>query len=573
MNCLLTCFLVLTVITSTLATQTDRPFTSITLDQPLPPLFRVGELFNFKGKIDNLGQKAHLVVDTKLIDGDYSELFSKGCCDSTFSFFLNFKLPGIYYLNVALDNRHQGTKMLIVHEPDTLIKQPVESISELRTLPTEESFSINWQSMNELIQMEVIQNEKMRHYLLSNKPQSFTLDPEDFQDFSADLVNIRVRGARSNTGSYYAQSSEWGDWVTLEKTLVPWLEPIKEKTVQFLKPYYCLGDIDSLITIEIKTRDHFDLNAYLRRPDGLIDVVPLASYKKRKFTVAGSERELGIPGNCVLEYTPRIEGTYLIEINDDEGFALINVPFYCGKALPLIKCPELPLRNDTLNLDLIRISVLEEINKLRTQVGLGTLQLDSTLNQIAQYYSDKMAREEFCGHVSPSGQTALDRKKRFDVITQLSENVARANTPECAFASLIHSPAHYAAMIDTLAERAGFGVEMGADSTYYVTQYFSPNPRTREQLDQFIDELYVAMKAEKKKLVRIYEKDEWPAQVARIYTAPTLERLRRMILVDSKLETWKLKSIQKVYFVGLEEKMEGFVLSVKFYSKVEKRKK
>jgi hypothetical protein len=573
MNRILIFFFVLTFSLINLAAQTHPEFENITLDRPLPTKFQAGELYNLKGTINNFRHKVRLMVDSKLIGGDFTEIISINCLDSTFSVFINFKFPGGYYLNMTLNSRNKGTRMVIVDQPDTLVAQPVQPIHDFQTTPTETGFSINWKSSNELINLEVLQNDKKQNLILSSCPQKFILNPEDFCGFSAGLANFRLRGARSNSGSYYQKSSEWGEWSEINRMLVPQLDPIKAEAVEFLRPYICIGEVDSLIVLDMKIRDNFEKNAYIRRPDGLVEKVPFAILKTKMYTVAGQVEELGVPGNCVLEYTPRLEGTYLIEINDEKGFALMNIPFYCGNALPLIPVPEVAANQDSFNLDSIRISMLREINQMRAYVGLNALRPDSTLNYVAQYYSEKMAREEYCAHVSPHGQTPFDRKRVFKVLPQMNENVARSKSPKIALDNLIHSPVHYAAMIDSLAQQAGLGIKFGSDSLFYVTQYFSPFIKTSEQLDSFLDDLFAAMKAEKKKLVRIYEKDEWPALVGRIYTAPTFEILRKMILVDSKFETWNLKAVRKVYFVEFEERIEGFTLKVQFHAKAEKIKK
>jgi uncharacterized protein YkwD len=62
-----------------------------------------------------------------------------------------------------------------------------------------------------------------------------------------------------------------------------------------------------------------------------------------------------------------------------------------------------------LSLSLLEIRVHELINKQRTENGLGALQFDPALADIARNHSEDMAAQDYFAHVNPAGQDPTAR--------------------------------------------------------------------------------------------------------------------------------------------------------------------
>ncbi|MFC7195197.1 CAP domain-containing protein [Halosimplex aquaticum] len=66
-----------------------------------------------------------------------------------------------------------------------------------------------------------------------------------------------------------------------------------------------------------------------------------------------------------------------------------------------------------INATLIEREIHERVNEIRRNRSLPPLSYSEDLAEIAAYYSNEMAVEEFFAHTSPDGQTLLDRYERF----------------------------------------------------------------------------------------------------------------------------------------------------------------
>ena len=90
----------------------------------------------------------------------------------------------------------------------------------------------------------------------------------------------------------------------------------------------------------------------------------------------------------------------------------------------------------------------------------GPLRLDRALNSAAQTYADRMISEGFYGHVSPRGDTVLDRVRASGYEPQLAaENLASGQpSPEQVMDGWMASKAHRKNILDHDFRDVGFGV-------------------------------------------------------------------------------------------------------------------
>lgn len=140
-------------------------------------------------------------------------------------------------------------------------------------------------------------------------------------------------------------------------------------------------------------------------------------------------------------------------------------------------------------------AVHEEVNSVRADNGLSTLDFDSDLRQIARYHSDDMATNEYFAHDSPSGETMADRYDRFgyNCRVQVSSNryatggeniyttrysglsLSEREIAEMTVSSWMESPGHRENLLRGYWQNEGIGVAISSDgggTEIYVTQNF-----------------------------------------------------------------------------------------------------
>ncbi|OQX95497.1 hypothetical protein B6I21_05115 [candidate division KSB1 bacterium 4572_119] len=557
---------------------TETIFQDIKLDQPLPTIFRAGEIFYLHGSISAAIKNPRISVSIDLIDGDYAQSRSQVCPDNNFSIPIEMKYVGVYYLNISINFDLKGTIILTAAEPFEINSKQTTPLSGIEIINLGFKSSLIWQSTSELIQIKITQNAIEKNFLLSNSPKQMSLDAEKFPGFEQGQAMINIRCARSQDGSWYTKCSQWGDWQFKAVNLVREVQVLGNRNFRYNKPFHHVGAVGTPISLDVFIKSLYGPEAYILRPDGWVDLVKLKSDKKiTEYLIGGFPKKMIPKGHCELTYVPEQEGIYIIEINDRSGEAIINLPYYAGDCLPLLEPRATYPTNDSsiIDLELARGNMLDDINAIRANLNLKPLHFDSNLISLSQNYSDQMAREQFCGHVSPGGENIQHRKKKYKIVTSLSENVAKARSILEAHENLKRSPAHYLAMIDSSITLAGFGISKDDRNNYYIAQHFSTEPLTELQKNEFLTNLFnkinesrskqKSIPKKKKLLTRIYEHSGWsPLNVLRI-TASSLKRIEELILIENSNTTWKREIVREVLFENFEQTADGIKLVIKFY--------
>jgi len=118
--------------------------------------------------------------------------------------------------------------------------------------------------------------------------------------------------------------------------------------------------------------------------------------------------------------------------------------------------------------------VHERVNVYRMTLGLNKLQLDPRISQVAQRYSNKMARTESFSHVGYKRRARA--VGRFLPYRTVSENLARnwGHTDPVVIAvnSWLNSSSHRGAIEDGRYLKTGIGVAKSSKGRYYFTQIF-----------------------------------------------------------------------------------------------------
>lgn len=118
--------------------------------------------------------------------------------------------------------------------------------------------------------------------------------------------------------------------------------------------------------------------------------------------------------------------------------------------------------------------VIQEINRLRNEAGLGALDVDYKLCCAARDHSNDMAVKHFFSHVSPvhGKKTFADRARRFGA-RAFAENIVKCNKGESPVAMWLNSKPHKKIMFDRRFNTIG----VGASANNYTAMFgFEPKP-------------------------------------------------------------------------------------------------
>ena len=120
--------------------------------------------------------------------------------------------------------------------------------------------------------------------------------------------------------------------------------------------------------------------------------------------------------------------------------------------------------------------LLDRINRLRTEQGLSALVPDARLAEVARDFSCRMARDDAFGHVSPTGQTFMDRvlaagRDYRSAAENVAKNVNAKNPVERAVQGWMKSPGHRDNILSREFTVTGIGV-CARGAAFYFTQIF-----------------------------------------------------------------------------------------------------
>jgi len=131
-------------------------------------------------------------------------------------------------------------------------------------------------------------------------------------------------------------------------------------------------------------------------------------------------------------------------------------------------CQNTELTPEAENLPLVRAAILCLINRKRAESGESPLKANAQLEQAAESHSRELVAEDYFAHVSPSGETPVDRIRETGYIPNTSdgyvigENLAwgtyQLATPQAIVAAWIASPGHLANILEAQYTETGIGV-------------------------------------------------------------------------------------------------------------------
>ncbi|GEM_PF-3392770 len=449
-------------------------FTNILLSAPMPNRFYKDEVY---------------FIDGDLINPTVDEIFiflcreNEGCDDST-----NFieKTSGKHF-RIPLSFREAGNFQIGII-PGRSGQSRVENISVLPELPSvpaggtapttisigyqEGKTFFRWNGEGTVTRLIIFQDTKRVDYLFRQRVSTFSPPSEDFEGFEKGSAgwSLEHDGASSNVQNMTLTVQDFRkiENSDVEVTSLPEILPAPGRFI-----------------FQGKAKKPISKKAALTLPNGQVEEITLAS------------NDLSEGTSFTVEKDFLSVGTYIFEVNNPLGSAVINVPVYVGTAIPLIPDffalnePELdPAALGALHS--VRAKLLDLINVDRGAHGLNSVTLAPDLNSVAQNHSQNMVNQNFFGHVDPAGNSPDDRRKKADIITPIRENLGKASSLELVEAGLMRSPIHRAAIIDPEMQRVGLGIVKDDEGYYFVTQNFAENPILESDLPNLENELFAA---------------------------------------------------------------------------------
>jgi uncharacterized protein YkwD len=131
-------------------------------------------------------------------------------------------------------------------------------------------------------------------------------------------------------------------------------------------------------------------------------------------------------------------------------------------------CANTELAPEADNVTVIRSAVLCLVNRERAQHGENPLRLSDRLEEAAEGHCSELIADDYFAHISPSGETPVDRIRATGYIPGASvgyvigENLAWGTyglaTPQAIVSAWIASPGHLANILEAKYTETGIGI-------------------------------------------------------------------------------------------------------------------
>ncbi|SHM69690.1 CAP domain-containing protein [Actinacidiphila paucisporea] len=119
-----------------------------------------------------------------------------------------------------------------------------------------------------------------------------------------------------------------------------------------------------------------------------------------------------------------------------------------------------------------RAAILSLVNKERATAGCKPLTASSSLDGLAQAFSDDMAARGFFDHTDPDGHTPWDRAKARGITNLGGENIARGQaTAAAVMTAWMNSPGHRANILNCDYTTLGVGIHFGTGGPWWTQDF------------------------------------------------------------------------------------------------------
>lgn len=451
-------------------------YSNISLDSSIPNTFYQNEIYVIKGEITSGSYKdATVSID--------QTAFTEPLSNNRFEIPVIFKNTGNFSLGI-LPGDSGNTKIQTISVLPTLPSSTNNDVPPPRATPainfSNGKTSVNFQDTSSTIKrLTLSQGTKSVSYISRQSTDKISIIYKDFQNFSESSISYYIESAKISSSSPLIISSDLSKSDT--KTFTPTYHQFSSiDTENVISSPPETMDSPSQISFTVTTSIAIEPEGYVTKPDGFTQQITLS---KTGSTYAYS-------------YTPPSSGTYIVEVNNAEGIAVVNHPVYIGSKIPLL--PDFFDKTDreyftgTVSLSSMRNELLNDINNSRTAQGLNTIVLSDELNNLAQLHSDDMANNNYFSHTDLSGKMPEDRRKALAIKTSVAENLAKDVSINFAHEGLMRSGTHRENILQKDWTRMGIGIAKTQNDGGYliITEEFSTDEVTSENLASMKQELF-----------------------------------------------------------------------------------
>lgn len=467
-------------------------FENISLESGIPNVMYKNEIYFINGTFKNGLEEDETFAFLSNSDSGstkYSHFFGT-VEDGKFSIPMVFREPGKFNLGIVPGLAGES-KIAEITVLDGIPKEGEipndDTPKSINMSFKDDKTSLTWKSdQNNIFRIYFIQDQTIHSYIVRGKK---TLDAfyKDFKFFNEGNLKIRVYGAKANSIYPAKLDSKWIAGL--------------DKTFSITKHNFRLSYDDSIVysTIPEILSDiqKIYVSGTVNEPIFANGAIITPSGKTETFEIQSDSPLTTYYGNDVIEkgskfsfvYEPTQTGTYILEINDLGGSAVLNIPIYIGHEIPLV--PDFfdlqdPMeRTSSLNIEEARKELLNYINIERQNHGLSPVSIVSQLDTLAQKHTDDMVERIFFAHINPDGETPNDRRINLSIYTDVGENLAIAPTVYFAHEALMRSAIHRKNILTSYWDTVGIGITKDGDGYLVIAEEFSHDAWTKEDLQKF----------------------------------------------------------------------------------------
>lgn len=472
-------------------------FANITLNEDVPTDLFQDEIYTLKGKITTGPAITTMFAFLNYKDTtqkDQFKNFETEVKNNTFSIPLYLNNEGNYSLGLVLGT---NGKSKIQEIAITNIGTKNEESSATNIAPRIiydailDKSSINW-TRNEdgIYRITFEQGSEKVTYITRQNVSSLPIRYADFKKFKPGNINIKI--------SILPRTLS-GSWKIIGSTTVPiayhGFRIIEKNAVEINGTLPSIVTNLHAITIQGTARVNLENEAYITNTQGLTEKVTLQT--DRPLTSSPSLL-IGKGSIFTFTYTPKTSGRYIVEINDEDGSAALNIPVYISTGVPLI--PDyldlnatMKIKGMTIDATRDREYILGLINDIRTGLGKKKVTLNAQLNTLAQKHANDMMIRNFFGHVNPDGESPEDRRKKDGIPTEVGENLAYSQSLLSSIQGLLRSPVHRSNILSDSWTSVGIGITQDANKGIRLVQEFAPAPLTSEGLAQLASSILTSI--------------------------------------------------------------------------------
>ena len=464
-------------------------YDNITLDNEFPNTFIKGEVLTISGSTTSNND----FVSAFLVDNNNNQVsFTENVSNKKFKINVYLANEGSYKLGIIPGESGSSAVEQINVLPSNCITE-----NQGNSLPSPSNFSIDIENGNSVLSWDkdnynvfkliFTQNNKSKTYYFYN---DYELIPNyrDFENFNKGNVNVSIQGANlSNNYISESNSVTWSNSANISFDAKMHYEYIidKDQIDLLFSPKYITKGSNFKISIDPKTT--INAEGAIVLPDGTVSKINLNGDGVNPITNSnGLDVFDSSTSEINLSYKPTSDDLYFAEINNSDGLATLNIPLYPKGSYPLIpNLVELSERISTnlgSDLNSLKNQFLYLVNKDRQEQGLNKLNLDSSINSLAQFRSDDMVNNNYFSHYDKNGNSANDIRKNYAISQVIAENIAKDTTLELAEYGLMRSAIHRANILSAEWTRMGVGITEDPSGGYIFVQLFSADPIDMENL-------------------------------------------------------------------------------------------